>query len=190
MAVAPSHYDTLGVPEGAEPDAVRRAYLDLARQLHPDRWIDASPDERADIERRMREVNEAWRVLGHAARRVTYDSGRRPGPTAPRPTTGFASGDLFADEAGPPDLVSRLLRALPWGMVLLALGAIFVFTAYATGDSSTSSCVRRDGADAVSVPCGSEGARRVAARVPDVGQCPPGTEPFQPAGADQALCLG
>ena len=53
------HYATLGVPLGAPPEDVRRAYLDLARRLHPDRWIDADGGERAEADRRMREVNEA-----------------------------------------------------------------------------------------------------------------------------------
>lgn len=143
----------------------------------------------------MQEVNEAWRVLGNAGRRLAYDAARRPRSSA-RGSGGagtipsFHSGDLFADGA-PPDAVSRLVRALPWGLVLLALGAIFVFTAYAGGGGDGPSCVRRDGATALSVPCSADGARRVQARVTDVRMCPAGTEPFQPGGqGDLALCLG
>ena len=191
--MAASHYQTLGIAEGAHPDDVRRAYLDLARRLHPDRWSDASPQERAVAERRMREINEAWRVLGNAGRRLAYDTGRHrtAAAAASHATDGvpFPSGDLFVDET-PPDLVTRVIRFLPWGLVLLALGGIFVFTAYATGDSGTaSSCVRPDGGRALSVPCGSNGAREIERRVADVGDCPVGTEPFQPSGGDQALCL-
>ena len=187
-----SHYDTLGVAEGAPPEEVRRAYLDLARRLHPDRWSDASADERADAERRMQSVNEAWRVLGNAGRRLAYDAGRRRvGAAAGGATTTFQSGDLFVDDV-PVDPVSRLVRALPWGLVLLVLGAIFVFTAYATSDGGSGpSCVRRDGGTAVSVPCGAGGARPIELRVTDVRMCPDGTEPFQPSGEDElALCLG
>jgi curved DNA-binding protein CbpA len=190
-----SHYDTLGVPDGAPPDDVRRAYLELARRLHPDRWSDASADERAGAQRRMQEVNEAWRVLGNAGRRLAYDAGRRPAAAGSRAGAGasaatFHSGDLFVDDA-PADAVTRLVRALPWGLVLLALGAIFVFTAYATSDDEPGpSCVRRDGAAAVSVPCDSDGARPIELRVTDVRMCPDGTEPFQPGGEELALCLG
>jgi curved DNA-binding protein CbpA len=188
--VAASHYETLGIAEGAAPEDVRRAYLDLARRLHPDRWSDAAPDERARAERRMQEVNEAWRVLGNAARRLAYDAGRRPTQTrVATASVPFPSGDLFVDEA-PPDAVSRLIRALPWALVLLALGAIFVFTAYATGDpDGGTSCVQPDGSTAPSVPCETTGARVVELRVPDAGMCPPGTEAFQPAGDTNALCL-
>lgn len=176
---------------------MRRAYLDLARRLHPDRWSGAPAGERADAERRMQEVNEAWRVLGNAGRRLAYDAARRPratvrgaGVAGGAGTSPFHSGDLFVDDA-PPDAVTRLVRALPWGLVLLALGAIFVFTAYAGDGGEGPSCVRRDGATAVSVPCSTAGARRVEARVTDVRMCPVGTEPFQPGGrGDLALCLG
>jgi hypothetical protein len=41
----------------------------------------------------------------------------------------------------------------------------------------------------VSVPCDAEGARVVELRVPNVGMCPAGTEPFRPSTGD-ALCLG
>ena len=187
--VAASHYETLGVAEGAPPDDVRRAYLDLARRLHPDRWSDASPQERASAERRMQEINEAWRVLGNAGRRLAYDSTRRR-HAAPSNGVPFPSGDLFVDDGPPPDLVTRIIRFLPWGLVLLALGVIFVFTAYATSDDGTvTSCVRADGATAVSVACDAEGAREIELHVPDAGMCPPGTEPFQPAGGAEALCL-
>ena len=187
--MAASHYETLGVAEGAAPDDVRRAYLDLARRLHPDRWSDASPDERAHAERRMQEINEAWRVLGNPGRRLAYDTTRRPTQTRVATAVPFPSGDLFVDEA-PPDAVSRVIRALPWALVLFALGAIFVFTAYATGDPDGGpTCVQPNGAAAPPVPCGTTGARVIELRVPDAGMCPPGTEPFQPAGGTDALCL-
>jgi hypothetical protein len=188
-----THYDTLGVDDGADPEVVRRAYLEMARRLHPDRWIDASPAERTDVERRMQEVYEAWRVLGNPARRLAYDTGRRRVRPVSAPVGApFVSGDLFAvDDRPPPDLVTWLVRALPWVLVLLALGGIFVFSAYATsgGGGVSASCVRLDGGAAVSVPCSSEAAREVVVRVPDVARCPAGTDPFQPSSGGQALCL-
>lgn len=198
--MARSHYEVLGVEEGAEPEVVRRAYLELARRLHPDRWVDASPEQRAEVEERMREVNEAWRVLGNPGRRLAYDAGRRTGRFAGSAGAGgaaaaaarvpFSTGDLVGDGRPPPGVGAWVLRALPWGLLLLALGAIFVFTAYATADRDDAvPCVRTEGPAAVSVPCGAEGAREVVARVADVSACPTGTDPFQPAEEEQALCL-
>jgi len=199
-----SHYDVLGVPQGADPDAVRKGYLDLARQLHPDRWIDASAGERAEVERRMQEVNEAWRVLGNPARRLAYDVERREAGRRPRvaPPTGvgerwaFATGDLFVEDVPPVDPLTRVVRALPWVLVFVALGAIFVFTAYAgsdsdgmpNGDDEARCIVKVDGL-AVEAACDAEGAQRVIVEVEQVGRCPAESEPFQPADGGRALCL-
>jgi hypothetical protein len=193
------------VEPGADPDVVRRGYLDLARQLHPDRWIDASADERTDVERRMQEVNEAWRVLGNPARRLAYDverreAGRRPRaaqPTGVGDRYAFSTGDLFHEDVPPIDLLTRVIRALPWVLVFVGLGAIFVFTAYATSDDGErptgeggSGCVVKTDGLAVPTDCATTGAQRVIVEVDQVGQCPAESEPFQPADlASRALCL-
>jgi DnaJ-class molecular chaperone len=197
-----THYGTLGVPNGAEPDVVRKAYLDLARQLHPDRWIDASTAERSDVDRRMREVNEAWRVLGNPARRLAYDvelreAGRRPRvspPTGVGERYAFSTGDLFTEDVAPPDAVTRVFRALPWLLIFAALGAIFIFTAYATSNNGSAPgqgerCIQKVAGDAVDVDCGEPGSQRVIIEVRQVGECPFESEPFQPATGDVALCL-
>jgi hypothetical protein len=199
-----SHYAVLGVPDGADPLDVRRGYLDMARQLHPDRWVDASPTERADVERRMQEVNEAWRVLGNPGRRLAYDVERREAgrrarvapPTAVGERFAFATGDLFVEDVPPVDLVTRVIRALPWALVFVALGAIFVFTAYATSDDGApptgegdAGCVVKSEGDAIAAACDSTGAQQVLLEVEQVGQCPAGSEPFQPADGGRALCL-
>ena len=203
MAAAESHYAVLGVAEGAEPDEVRRGYLDMARQLHPDRWIDASPTERVDVERRMQEVNEAWRVLGNPARRLAYDVERREAgrrrvapPTAVGERFAFSTGDLFTEDVPPVDLLTRLVRALPWVLVFAALGAIFVFTAYATSDGGERptgeddlGCIVKVDGSAVAADCERSAAQRVIVEVDQVGQCPAESEPFQPADGGRALCL-
>lgn len=74
--IGAGHYDVLGVAHDASPAAVRRAYLELARRHHPDR-----PGGDAD---RMRQVNEAWAILGDPARRASYDLALRT-PPAPKP---------------------------------------------------------------------------------------------------------
>ena len=199
-AVSTNHYATLGVPSGAAPEEVRRGYLELARRLHPDRWIDADDRERAEADRRMREVNEAWRVLGNPARRLAYDVERReadrqarvspPGPVGEG--YGFSTGDLLSEDIDPPDLRTRLIRALPWILLVGSLLGIFVFTAYATaggGDSEGVRCVALSPGVATDVDCDQAGARQVLVEVLQAGQCPPGTEPFQPEGANLALCL-
>lgn len=68
-----THYEVLGVGADASASDVRRAYLRLARQHHPDHQGDASPGDRAAAEREMQRVNEAWAVLGDDVRRRDYD---------------------------------------------------------------------------------------------------------------------
>lgn len=197
--VTPSHYGTLGVAEGAAPDEVRQAYLDLARQLHPDRWVDASADEQTEAGRRMQDVNEAWRVLGNPGRRLAYDVERREvgrrARAAPPAAVGerfaFSTGDLLAQDVEEPDLLTRILRALPWVVILVGLGVIFVVTAYAgSDDQEAARCIRKVDNRAVAVDCGADGAQRIVIEVDEVGGCPPGSEPFQPADRiDAALCL-
>jgi hypothetical protein len=53
----------LGLPDGADADAARRAFRKLARTLHPDRFPTACESDRADIMRRFAELSAAYHVL-------------------------------------------------------------------------------------------------------------------------------
>ncbi len=90
-----SHYQAMGLAPAAGPDEIRAAYLRLARSLHPDRFMDASPAERGLAERRMREVNAAWTVLGNPGSRQDYDRMLRseagPANGSTRSSTGGSS---------------------------------------------------------------------------------------------------
>jgi DnaJ-domain-containing protein 1 len=56
-------YRTLGLPAGASPDEVRRAYRRLVREYHPDLHPDATSDERRTLSTRFAEVTAAYRAL-------------------------------------------------------------------------------------------------------------------------------
>ena len=60
-----THYETLGVGEGATPDEIKRAYLKLASQHHPDKGGDT---------RKFQEIQAAYDTLGDAQKRAAYDS--------------------------------------------------------------------------------------------------------------------
>lgn len=138
----PTHYDVLGIPTGADPAEIRRAYVKLARRFHPDAHAGRSPAERAHAERRMRDVNEAWTTLSDPTRRRAYDevitrARPDPGPRArqappgagwrPRPDDDAWMDDFasWRDETDvfPPDPPGprRPVRLLPAG--ILAVGA-------------------------------------------------------------------
>ena len=67
------YYAILGIDPRASDAEVRRAYLRLSRQLHPDR----RPDEEA--RKQMSTVGEAWAVLKNPRLRRAYDEEGREG---------------------------------------------------------------------------------------------------------------
>ncbi len=63
-----NYYDVLGVTRGADKAAVRAAYRELARKLHPD----VNRDDPL-AEDRFKEINEAYEVLSDPEKRTLYD---------------------------------------------------------------------------------------------------------------------
>ena len=73
-----TYYDLLGLARDASADAVRRAYRDAAKHLHPDA---AGGHTRA-----MVRLNEAYATLKDPAKRAAYDRSLSPSPGRPGPT--------------------------------------------------------------------------------------------------------
>lgn len=68
-----SFYDILEVSPSASAAEIRASYLKLAREYHPDRVPEYLTKLRADAEEKVKEINEAWAVLGDPATRKKYD---------------------------------------------------------------------------------------------------------------------
>ncbi len=94
------YYEVLGVDKGADAKTIKRAFLKLARKLHPD--VSSEPD----AEERFKEVNEAYSVLSDDQKRSNYD--RYGDPNGPGGfgsdyvdvsdifgQSGFGFGDIF-----------------------------------------------------------------------------------------------
>lgn len=145
----------------------------------------------------MREVNEAWQVLGDADRRRAYDeeqrraSGRSASPREPGrarssvPAVVDDDDDLveLAGDMGP--VQAGLFRHGPWVALVVIFAVIFVVTAYATSSkqdeeptgSQVGSCVDvAVGPSTTVVPCDGPHELRIVSRIPDGGRCPTGTE--------------
>jgi curved DNA-binding protein len=65
------YYEVLGVPRGAKPEEIKRAYRRQARKHHPDT---KPPAERAKAEEDIKLINEAYEVLSDAKKRAQYDA--------------------------------------------------------------------------------------------------------------------
>jgi curved DNA-binding protein CbpA len=65
------YYSLLGLAPGASEREIRLAYRRLALRYHPDLH-----PERADAEARLKELNEAYEVLGDPVRRARYAAQR------------------------------------------------------------------------------------------------------------------
>jgi molecular chaperone DnaJ len=84
-------YATLGIPAGANRAEAARAHRRLAKQFHPD--VNPGPA----TAQRMRDINEAWRILSDPARRSRYDD---EGRTAHWPGPAYRTGSSAATWAG------------------------------------------------------------------------------------------
>lgn len=68
------YYEVLGVNKNADDAAIKKAYRKLAKKYHPD-----TNQGNADAEKKFKEVNEAYDVLGDKERRKLYDQyGQNP----------------------------------------------------------------------------------------------------------------
>src|SRR3954463_3482118 len=85
------YYETLGVPRNASDADIKKAFRKLAREYHPD-----VAKNKKQAEEKFKELNEAYEVLGDAAKRKKYDelgsnwrayeqAGAQPPPGGARP---------------------------------------------------------------------------------------------------------
>jgi len=87
-------YEVLGVTRDASEQEVKKAFRQLARELHPD--VNAHDPQ---AEEKFKEAAEAYEILSDAERRATYDryghEGLRSGGYAPDFDSFGSIGDLF-----------------------------------------------------------------------------------------------
>eukprot|EP00211_Chloroparvula_japonica_P006450 CAMPEP_0119143196 /NCGR_PEP_ID=MMETSP1310-20130426/33922_1 /TAXON_ID=464262 /ORGANISM="Genus nov. species nov., Strain RCC2339" /LENGTH=414 /DNA_ID=CAMNT_0007134807 /DNA_START=63 /DNA_END=1307 /DNA_ORIENTATION=+ len=85
-------YDVLGVSQDATPSQIKKAYMRLAKQYHPDRNPDGQHGDK------FKEISAAYDVLGNEEKRKLYDQYGEEGLSAGGPPR--SSDDIFGDLFG------------------------------------------------------------------------------------------
>lgn len=88
--MADDPYSVLGVPNTATDDQIRKAYLKLVKELHPD----VNPSKAA--EERFKKVTAAHEILGDPVRRRQFDAGEIDATGEPRRQTWRPQGGMGA----------------------------------------------------------------------------------------------
>jgi DnaJ family protein C protein 3 len=70
-----NYYKILGVNRNADKGEIKKAYRDLAKNLHPDRHPGLDEDAMKKLEKKFTEVAEAYEVLSDDEKRGKYDRG-------------------------------------------------------------------------------------------------------------------
>jgi curved DNA-binding protein CbpA len=108
------YYRILGLQRSAKAEDVKAAYLRLAQKFHPDKNLDCA-EWASNL---FKEVQEAYGVLGDAAKRRGYDLSRRVQPiqnsqTQPAKDPMTVAIDFLVRAASPyvpPDQMTELLQ--------------------------------------------------------------------------------
>lgn len=127
------HYRTLGIKPGCSPDQMKNAYRRLVKKWHPDHYANQhQAGTRAAAERRMREINRAFRSLSDYHRRngrlpVTEDAELKREESVAPPFR--QSGGYFESESemawGQPAPKSARLRPMYFILFGAALGLLW-----------------------------------------------------------------
>jgi curved DNA-binding protein CbpA len=96
-------YATLKVAKDADTAAIRKSYLQLAKQTHPDRFQDLDEQLKAKVE--FQKIQEAWSAIGDPVERAKYDDGLR---RASRHRASYAD-----HSAAPDDMYGDRYREMP-----------------------------------------------------------------------------
>ncbi len=71
-------YALLGVSYGASPEDIKKAYHQKVREFHPDKQEEpVSPQEKVELEFKMKAISKAYRVLKDPRQREIYDRQRK-----------------------------------------------------------------------------------------------------------------
>ena len=90
MPLIKDYYHILGVEKEASSEEVKKAYRKMARTYHPD-----LNQDKPGCEERLKEINEAYQVLGDEGKRRLYDLSSRSSFNGYSYPQGNSSDDLI-----------------------------------------------------------------------------------------------
>jgi DnaJ domain len=79
----PDFYAIFGLSPSASQEEIRATHRELVKRYHPD--IYSTSGDKARATEKLRQINEAYAVLGNAERRKAYDASRAEPPRRPPP---------------------------------------------------------------------------------------------------------
>lgn len=68
-----NYYDILGIDKNASDSDIKKAYRQLSKKWHPDRFASKSDAEKKEAEEKFRDIAEAYDTLGDKDKRAEYD---------------------------------------------------------------------------------------------------------------------
>lgn len=96
MEYKKDYYKILGVNKDATQEDINKAYKKLCMKWHPDRWVNASEEEKKNAEEKFKEANEANSVLSDNNKRQHYDLFGSADGNAFNPFEGFGGFSPFS----------------------------------------------------------------------------------------------
>jgi curved DNA-binding protein CbpA len=137
-----TYYTVLGIPETATQDEIKRAYRELIRRLHPDKFPGASPYWKLAVEEKSKKIIEAYHALSDSTQRSFYDQQlalcrqqHAPSPPPPPRATTTSPPRTYTSTANPgpqPQAGQREpnWRFLPisafWGGILITVAVLLM----------------------------------------------------------------
>lgn len=96
MSNTSDYYQILGTTRSATQDEIKKAYKSMVLKHHPDR----NQGDRSNAEKKIKEINQAYEILGDAQKRAQYDQFGTAGAQQSRggfQDFGVDLGDLFGE---------------------------------------------------------------------------------------------
>ena len=115
------HYQLLGVSRSASPEEIKRAYHREMLKYHPDRYVNATPEQQGYAQRRSQRLTEAYNVLNDSIARRTYNR-RQPITRPSNPTVQSPSSVQPRDYQA--ELYEQAREHLAAGRTLQAIGVL------------------------------------------------------------------